>query len=317
MEELDLLSEVARLYYEKDLTQNDIARQIHTSRSTVSRLLQEARDRRVVEIIIHYPWDRASSLEQKFLQRFSLKDVRILESRGRKGDEALRGVAMLAARHLGSVLRDNAIVGLSWGQAVYRTVQLFQPEGPLPVKAVQLFGAAIPNSKIDGPELVRQFAAKCGGEYYSIHAPLFVDRPEAKRALIQDPHIRESLAMALKADIVLTGIGSLESPYTPSQTWLGYLSKGEIAQLRKQGAVGHICAHHYDINGRILDIDLHRGIIGIGLEPLHTIPHVIAVASGEPKAKAILGALSGNFINVLVTDDATAIKVLELAGEPT
>jgi len=316
MEEMDLLSEVARLYYENDLTQSEIAKKIHTSRSTVSRLLQEAREKKVVEIRIHYPWDRASALEQKFQTLFNLKDVRILESHGRKPDEALKGVAMLAARYLSSILKDGSVLGMSWGRTIYQTVQLMQPDRTISIKVVQLFGAAVPNSKIDGPDVVRQFAGKYNGDYYSIYAPLFVDSSEAKQALLQDPHIRESLLLAQKADIVLTGIGSLESTLAPSQTWLGYLSREAINQLRKQGAVGHICAHHYDISGRILNIDLHRGIIGSGFDVLHKTPLVIGVASGEGKARAILGALRGHHINTLITDDVTAQLLLDSLPAP-
>jgi len=315
MEELDLLSEVARLYYEKNLTQSEISRSIHTSRSTVSRLLQEARDRRVVEIVIHYPWDRSSAIEQELQQKFQLNNVRVLDSRGRKGNEALRGVALLAARYIDGIIKDSSIVGLSWGRMVYQTVQLLQPERELSIKAVQLFGTAIPNNKVDGSEVVRQFANKYKGQYFSLHAPLFVENPDLKNLLMQDPHIKETLTLAQKADIIITGIGSLDSSLSPSQTWLGYLSKQEIENLRRRGAVGHICAHHYDVDGQILEIDLHQGIIGAGLTPLHTAPQVIGIASGPEKSRAILGALRGRHINTLITDDVTAQRMLSL-NEP-
>jgi deoxyribonucleoside regulator len=48
------------------------------------------------------------------------------------------------------------------------------------------------------------------------------------------------------------------------------------------------------------------------------IAQVIGVAGGEAKAEAILGALRGGHVNVLVTDDAAARKLLALdraAGE--
>ncbi len=53
----ELLAQVARNYYEERLTQDDIARRINASRSTVSRLLQQAVDRGIVRILIDYPWD--------------------------------------------------------------------------------------------------------------------------------------------------------------------------------------------------------------------------------------------------------------------
>ena len=75
---------------------------------------------------------------------------------------------------------------------------------------------------------------------------------------------------------------------------------------------GDICARHYDAQGGELDIDLNQRIVGIELEALHDIEKVIGVAGGEAKSEAILGALRGGHVNVLVTDDATANKVLAL-----
>ena len=315
MDELEMLSEVARLYYENDMTQSEIAKQIHTSRSTVSRLLTEAREKKVVEITIHYPWDRAPQLEQQVLAKFGLKDVRILETRGRGDEETLRGVSLLAARYIDSVIKEDTILGVSWGRAVHTTVELLKPERKIPIKVVQLFGAAIPNSQTDGFDVVRRAATTYGGECYYIHAPLFVDNAETRDALLENPHIKETLRIAENADIVVTGIGSLESALSPSQTWLGYLSDEAIAELKKKGAVGHICAHHYDLIGNVLPIKIHEGIVGVGLELLKKVPVVIGVASGIEKARAILGALNGKLINTLITDDSTAERVLELSAE--
>jgi DNA-binding transcriptional regulator LsrR (DeoR family) len=45
IERTELLAQVASLYYEDNLTQAEIERRIGASRSTISRLLQEASDR--------------------------------------------------------------------------------------------------------------------------------------------------------------------------------------------------------------------------------------------------------------------------------
>ncbi|NOK59919.1 MAG: sugar-binding transcriptional regulator [Chloroflexi bacterium AL-W] len=63
-----------------------------------------------------------------------------------------------------------------------------------------------------------------------------------------------------------------------------------------------MCAQHYDINGRLLDTDLNKRVIGIGLETLRSIETVVAVAGGQEKVKAILGAIRGKYIDILITD---------------
>jgi DNA-binding transcriptional regulator LsrR (DeoR family) len=164
---------------------------------------------------------------------------------------------------------------------------------------------------IDGPELARLLASVYGGEYRYLHAPLIVEDAHAREVLLQEPRIRETLSLARRADVALVGIGA-PSPEVYSLLRAGYLDREALAQLRAQGVVGDICARHYDAHGRVLDIELNRRIVGIELEALHDIEQVIGVAGGEAKAEAILGVLRSGHVNVLITDDVTARKVLAL-----
>lgn len=310
----ELLASVASMYYEDNLTQDEIARRINQSRSTVSRLLQEARASGVVEITVHYPWKNIPELEQELTARFPLRQARVLAGRGKPYEEIQRGLGVLAARYLESLLRDGAILGISWGVAVYHTVRAMRAQKPLAITAVQMVGAVGEGDPlIDGPDLVRLLAGVYGGEYRYLHAPLIVADRQTRERLLQEPRIMETLALARRAEIALVGIGApVAGVYSLLRA--GYLSQADLASLRAQGVVGDICARHYDAFGNELDIELNHRVVGIELEALHTIPHVVGVAGGEAKAGAILGALRGGHVNVLVTDDAAATGVLKLAG---
>jgi deoxyribonucleoside regulator len=312
MERTTLLAQVASLYYEGNLTQDEIAHRIHTSRSTVSRLLREAREAGVVEIIVHYPLKTAPEIERDLITRFHLYHAQVLVGQGWPYEEILRGLGELAARYLESILIEGAILGISWGTAVHSTVQALRPDRKLPIMVVQMIGAVgTGDPQIDGPELARLLANVYGGEYRYLHAPLIVEEAHVGKVLLQEPRIRETLSLAQKADIALVGIGSLV-PELSSLLRAGYLDREALDQLRAQGAVGDVCARHYDAQGRVLDIELNQRIVGIELEALQGIDQVIGVAGGEAKAGTILGALRGGHVKVLVTDDATARKVLRL-----
>ena len=311
-ERIELLAQVASMYYEDDLTQDEIARHIDQSRSTVSRMLQEAREMGVVEIIVHYPWKTVPELEADLVTQFGLHYAGVLLGRSRPYDEILRGLGVLAARHVETVLTEQTVLGISWGVAVYNTVRALRPDRRLPITAVQMVGAVGEGDPLtDGPDLVRLLAGVCGGEYRYLHAHLLVEDARARDVLLQEPRIRETLALARRADVALVGIGA-PTPEVYSLLRAGYLDQAKLAQLRNQGVVGDVCARHYDAQGKELDIDLNRRIVGIELQGLHGIEQVIGVAGGEAKAPAILGALRGGHVNVLITDDTTARKVLTL-----
>jgi deoxyribonucleoside regulator len=322
-ERTELLAQIASLYYEDNLTQDEIARRIGTSRSTVSRILQDAREAGVVEITVHYPWRTVPELEGDLVARFGLRQARVLEGRGRPYEEVLRGLGVLAARYIESILGEDTpsppparVLGISWGMAVHSTVRALRPGRRLPTApqftVVQMVGAVGEgNPLIDGPDLARLLANVYGGEYRYLHAPLIVEDAHAREALLGEPRIRETLSLARRSDVALVGIGAPQ-PVVYSLLRAGYVDRESLAGLRAQGVVGDVCARHYDAWGNVLDIELNHRIVGIELEALHDIKQVIGVAGGEAKAEAILGALRGGHVNVLVTDDAAASKVLVL-----
>ena len=130
---------------------------------------------------------------------------------------------------------------------------------------------------------------------------------------MESGQIYDVLALARKAHIALLGIGA-PGPGISSLIWSGYLNERDIARVKEQGAVGHMCGQFFDKQGQLLDVELNRRAIGIGIKTLHNIETVIAVAGGEAKAEAILGALCGQYLNILVTDDLAARRILELAS---
>jgi DNA-binding transcriptional regulator LsrR (DeoR family) len=307
-----LILDVATFYYEHRLTQEQIARRINTSRSTVSRLLDEARERGIVHITINYPWQRRHDLEQRIITRFGLREVRVLITKEKPEDEIRRGVGQLAARVIDSHLRDGHVLGVSYGRSVASTAEALTSSRKAALTVVPVLGAlGSDNPSIDGPELVRHFAKSYGGEYRYMPVPLLVEDVRTRDALVQLPKVAETLSLAKRANIVILGIGAL-SPDVSSEIWKGYLDERQLSRLRSEGAVGHMCGQFYDAQGKVLDTEINRRSVGIGIQSLSKIEFVVAVASGTSKAAAILGALRGKHLNIFVTDEITANVVLDL-----
>jgi len=310
-----LILDIATYYYEQRLTQDEIGRRMNVSRSTISRLLNEARERGIVSIKINYPWQRKHDLEQRLVDTFGLLKARVLAGKEKAEDEILKGMGVLAARLLDSYIKDGQILGVSYGRSLASTIAALSPSRQVTLTVVPVIGAlGSDNPSIDGPDLVRRFAQAYGGEYRYFPVPLLVEDVRTRDGLIQLPQVYETLNLAKRADIVLLGIGTT-SPGTSSRIWKGYLDERQLQRLKNQGAVGHMCGQFYDSGGQLLDLEVNQRSIGIGIKTLETIDFVIAVASGEAKIAAILGALRGKYLNILVTDDATASALL--ASEET
>ena len=307
------LVQVATLYYEQGLRQEEIAQRVGISRSNVSRLLTEARRQGIVEIRIRHPLRTVASLEAKLRARFKLRDARVLSAGTRNPDMILQGLGSLAAEQTRQFLHDDMILGIGWGRALYETVNAFPRVAGYRVQVVQTMGGiGAANPHIDGTELARRLAEALGGRFRYLQAPFLVESPAVCQALMQDRNVREVLDLARKADVALSGIGAMQ-PELSGLVRAGYLTKEELLSAAQAGAVGDVCGHYIDAHGRICDLELDQRVIGIDLPSLCKLKCVIAVAGLPEKAPAILGALRGGFVHILVTDDSTAQEVLRLA----
>jgi deoxyribonucleoside regulator len=143
---------------------------------------------------------------------------------------------------------------------------------------------------------------------------LILDTENARDTLFQEKSIRDTLQYAEKCDIALVGIGTT-NPLYYNPYKLGYITEEELVEIHDKGGVGSTCGELFDIKGELLDIDLNRRVVGVTRETLNKINSVIGLAGGTPKAEAILGALVGKYVNVLITDDQAAELVLKLKSE--
>lgn len=313
-ERIELLAQVANLYYEQGLGQTEIADQLQVSRSSVSRLLSEARETGVVEIRINFPLTRDHELEQALLADYSLEAAYVLNTKSISAVQSMGRLARLASSHLQTAITNDMIVGLSWGNAVLETIQAIRRRQSSGIQVVQVIGAAGANDpRIDGPDLARQLAERLGGQYFYLNAPLIVEDSYVREGILGDQRIRKTLDLARRANILLVGIGSTNPQYS-ALLRAGYITEEELHMISSAGAVGDFCGYHIDIHGTVVETLINKRVVGISLDNVRAIPQVVGVARGLTKAPTILGTLRGGLVNVLVTDDETTREVLRLAS---
>jgi lsr operon transcriptional repressor len=143
-----------------------------------------------------------------------------------------------------------------------------------------------------------------------IPSPIMASTAELAAALRAEPTIQQVLKQACGVEYALVGVGTPTADATIVHT--GYLNAEDTRGLRERGVVGDILGQFFDASGDVVDLPIHDRRIGIELADLRRIPKVVGVAGGKHKAEAILGALHGGFLDVLVTNELTAIRLLEL-----
>jgi DNA-binding transcriptional regulator LsrR (DeoR family) len=146
-----------------------------------------------------------------------------------------------------------------------------------------------------------------------IPTPIVASTPELAAALKAEPAIQQVLQQACGVEQAIVGVGTPTADATIVQ--MGYLEALDVRELSDHHVVGDILGQFFDASGSVVQLPIHDRRIGIDLSDLAQIPKVVGVAGGLHKAEAILGALRGGFLDVLVTNELAALRLLELQGQ--
>lgn len=308
-----LLAEIACDYYERHLSQNEIADRLCLSRTRVSRLLKEAEDEGIVkvQVTINYEYERHYEIEERLKSRYPIKNVRVLNNRNRDPQFIQQDVGKLAADYILKNLKKDYVIGMSWGTTLSDTVSnLKKPD--FPVHVVQLMGAVLCQHPQNTPQGIVTNAAKCfNGNGHYLNMPLYIENPAVRQALCEEPNNKTVLNMGTFSDMIVTSVNDLEH-IKDKEFWHTYLTKEMFSEIKQKGGVGAMFGRFFDKNGQEIDCSWNERCVSISFKNIKSSPNVIAVVSGEEKVSPISCAIKGGLIDTLITDGTTASRILGL-----
>lgn len=297
----------AELYYYGRLTQAQIAEQLMTSRWTVGRLLEQARETGIVRITIEHPLARHHQLEVELRQQFGVSSAIVVPGQA-DSSVTLQAVCRAAAQQLTALRPRPTVLGVSWGRTTSRVATAL-PEGWDPgVTVVQTNGGLAIDGAGHVSAALRTIAERGPGRVRMMPAPTIVQSVTLARALAQDPAVAGTLELAANARTIVYSPGSATSTSVLIDS--GYLTVAEVAQLQRRGVVGDVLSHFVDASGRIVDEELDARTISINLDSLRQCPNSIAVVSGAEKASAARAILAAGLCTTIITDAELAAVLL-------
>lgn len=317
IDELRLMTRVARLYHESGVKQPEIAARLRLSQPKVSRLLRQAHEEGIVRITVRAPTGTHPDLELALIGRYGLQDAEVVDIGTDDADHITRELGDAAAYYLEQTLRSGDVIGVSsWSATLLAMVDAMHPvRGLTDVRVVQILGGGgDPAAEGHATHLVRRLADLLGAEATFLPAPSSVSSAEARRVLLDEPFVRRATAMFDQLTVALVGIGGLEPSGLLASSG-NVFSTDELVTVRASGGVGDIGLRYLRGDGAPVDTGLDERVIGIELDQLRRAPRAIGVAGGPSKALAIRAALLGRWINCLITDRTTAESLLDPAGE--
>lgn len=313
LEQLRMMTKVAHLYHTRGIVQTEIARTLGISQARVSRLLAAAEEADIVRTIVVPPVGLNADLEQGVEKMFGMREVHVVDASGETGEQRTEtlGIALAGVFQVLPV-GDKAIGFTSWSRSMRRFVENLTSFPHSSARAViELLGdVGQPAIQHQATNATERLASLTDAEPLFLRVPGVVSTPEVREAILSnDPHARRALAAMDDLDVALVGIGNA-TIVPPLVGGENFFTQEQFDAVRAKGAVGEINLNFMDADGHPVPSELDDLVIGVSLEQLRRAERRIGVSGGADKHEALLAAVRGGWINVLVTDEESAQYLL-------
>ncbi|GEP22447.1 MAG: sugar-binding domain-containing protein [Lentilactobacillus diolivorans] len=303
----EFLANIAQDFYISKMTVTELSQKYDLSRYLINKSLDEALSSGLVKISVATPITRNLELEMRFKKEFGIRDAFIIKDSDTPNDNN-ENIIEYAAEEIQNLIRKSRVVGLTWGDTVLSTIAHFQTQFKDDVVFTQFVGDNMKYNSLSGATpIVEKAATKFGAPYLTMPGPLYIMNNDARIALQKEPALFPAFNTASRMDLLFTGIGTLSSVDT-IPVW-----KQHQAEIFKgvdlEQVAGMLYGRPYDINGNILNMTDDK-TFGISVDNIMTTTHRIGIVKSKFKARALLGALRGQLLTEVVTNEAVANRVL-------
>ena len=308
-ERLDDAARAGWLYYVAGNTQDEVAQKLGVSRQTAQRLVSMAVSERLIKVRLDHPIARCMELASRLSERFALRHCDVVPT-DPASLTAVAGVAASAGAFLEQKLAAPTplIIALGTGRTLRAAIDQIRPMTSPHHQLVSLVGNIAPDGSASLFDTLTRLADLTKAQHYPIPLPVVVRTIEERDLLIDIETIRRVRTLAARADLTMVGVGQMDMD---AQQFIdGFLTREELLDQMRAGAVGEVVGWAIDRDGRVLESDINRRITSVPHQP-GTGRFVVGVAVGPAKVKAIRGALVGQLLTGLITDEATAIALLD------
>ena len=315
-----LIYKVCCLYYQDNMNQKEVADYLGVSRSSILRMLQKGKELGIVTIELHNPRFYDYGEMEKALERaYGLKDVVIVENSVL--DTISESTAYLfgsASDYLYGFFKEGDRIGVAMGNTlnnVVSTNKVYDKYKNILFVAMEggISRGTIDSTDVQGNEIARKFADKFGGSYTQFLSPAVFSDKSVLDYFMNEKAVNYILEEFKKLNVIVVGIG-VPDGVNHTLEKAGYITGSELRRLVEEGAIGDMCLQFFDKDGNTDKYGFYNDrVAAMSLSEIRRIPSKIGIAGGTRKAEAVIGAIRGGYINILITDGECAKRLYEMA----
>lgn len=301
--------------YERDYSQTEIAKMLGISRMTLKKMLDEAKQEGMIkyQIIDTRSTMQLVRAEEALCTKFHLKDAKVVEVAAGQGEVLNYQIAQEGAQYLWEQFQNNMKLGVAWGQTLNMLFDMINEKPRLSnFDVYTLVGGSGSNCNFQPNVIAQKICAKFkGATEHVINSPFYCRNEALCEAIKEEPQIKSIFDIIPDMDMILVGIGTTPSHSEEFKSYYNF-EDSITDELIAASAVGDICANFYDINGNPCNTALNNRVVSVDIKMLKEHNNVIGISGGVNKINAIMGALNGGYLDVLITDSQTAYKIIDI-----
>lgn len=308
---LDDAARAGWLYYVAGNNQEEVAQKLGVSRQTAQRLVSLSISEGLIKVRLDHPIGRCMELAEKLRQRFALDFAEVVPT-DPSSDSTLLGIAQAGAAEIERRLRSEKpiVMAIGTGRTLKAAIEQMTPMECPQHRIVSLTGSIAPDGSAAYYNVIFNLADSVKARSFPMPLPVIASSPRERELLLSQPMIRDTLALAAKADVTFIGLGDL-GPDAPLYLD-GFITEAELRALQKAGAIGEVVGWAFDAQGRMID-GLTNDRVASAPLPSRETSLVVAFAKGDRKLPGIRAAINRRLINGLLTDERTADRLLQTA----
>jgi len=308
---LDDAAKAGWLYYVAGNTQEEIAKKLNISRQSAQRMVALSVSEGLIKVRLEHPIAKCMDLQLQLKSRFGLTSCIVVPSDNSAPNSTL-GLAQAGAKEIEFHLKspEPKVIAMGTGRVLRACVEELTLLNCEQHQIVALLGNMALDGSASSYDVVMRMAEHINAKHYPMPLPVLPSSKEEKEQLHAQRYIANNLKLASQADVTFIGVGNLaiNSPLHID----GFVSPEELEELQTKGAVGELISWVLDVDGNLIDCTVNQRVASTPLKVNPEKP-VYAIAAGEEKVLAILGALRSKLINGLITNEYTAERLLSIA----
>lgn len=310
--DVGMLRLVAQLYYERGLTQQDIAELTGFSISKVSRLHRQAREAGIVRITVEADDRDLAALEQELTDALGVR-VHLTPGHRTSVQHASRLCGAAAAPIIADLLPDRGVVAWCGGNTIDALIaSIPTTRRPYLSHLPAVGGGDASHPHLDSNGLIRRLVQRIGGRAYALNAPGLFDSSTTKQAVLAESNVAATVRLWLDVSLAVIGVSGPPDASADYFTIMDRATPEIRAELAGLGVVGDVIGHLFDLAGKLVGHEWSDRTLGMSLDEIARVPQVVAVLAGDTKARSLVGLARTGLVHTIVTDSVTAEGALEL-----